>query len=139
MAKLTITSIEAVAAYDFINDNLETHAAFERCTSVDIEKSYNGTGSDKTPKIVRKFLSWCTRHAKESVANHDLEWYLVEQGKIPKTREEFLASNARLKHNIRKCAKLRFHWAHPYRHWEYSKGWIAEQLCNRYGYEAWNS
>ena len=137
IARLTMTDSEARAAYKFIKDNLKTHAKFACYGAGDIKESYNGTGSDSTPSVIRRILTRYTRFAKEAVAEHDLTWWLVEEGVISKTREEFLASNKRLKDNMRKCAKLRYHWSNPYRWWCHAKGWIAERACNKYGWESW--
>ena len=136
---LKMTHFEAVVCYEFIKDKFDKHQELKNCTSVDIEKSYNGAGSDNTPDIIRRKLKKYTSFDKEAVAEHDLSWYLVEQGKITKDRKEFHASNMRLKNNMRKCAKMRYAWYNPYYSWCYAKGWLAEHFCNKYGWEAWSS
>ena len=139
MAELKMTPFEALLCYEFIKDKLETHVEFARCSSVDIELSYNGVGSNEMPAIIRRKLTKYSPHAIEAIANHDLEWHLVEQGRIAKSREEFLESNVRLKHNIRTCAAIRLSkWSFEY--WFYHAGaWCAEQACNRFGWDAWSS
>ena len=124
---------------NFILNNLEYSPFFTQISIKTLRNSYNGYGAQEMPKTLCKIINKIYKFAPEAAIEHDATWAMADAGIILPTDEQFYESNRRLKNNIIKCAKLRYHYFNFYRHWCILKAHIAEWVCNCYGHKYWGN
>jgi hypothetical protein len=115
---------------------------WDMLSAEEIAESWNGVGSDLTPKYIRKGLTRVYGFATEGVIIHDV--IFTYKKKFGLTEADFYRANEDLKINARICLKHNPKWVYskwnqPYYSWCYSKAWLAEDACNRFGLDAWNT
>ncbi len=138
--KLIITPAQAQVMCETIKKlELETPEWFELLTYEELAECYNGAGSDKTPKLIRKILTRLLGFAKEAILIHDAEFQFASRFWPVNyyTQDKFHAANRRLGENAELLAKERTPWYSPLRYWRYLVAWRAQKRCDDWGYDAW--
>jgi hypothetical protein len=112
---------------------------FDLLSYEELASCYNGAGSDKTPKSVRKVLTRLLGFAREAVLIHDAEYqYSKEFDPLDYTDPKmFSAANSRLGENAKFLAKERTPWYAPLRYWRMLVARDARIVTNLFGYDAW--
>jgi len=140
MTKLKISIAEAHVMRDTIKKlGLKTPEWFELLTYEELAECYNGAGSDKTPKPIRKVLTRLLGFAKEAVLIHDVE-YAYARRFWPIDYSDyrmFLAANRRLGENAELLAKERTPWYSVLRYWRLLVAKNAWNAVDDFGYSAW--
>jgi hypothetical protein len=138
--KLKITAAEAHVMCESIKKNeLKTPEWFELLSYEELAACYNGAGSDKTPRPVRKVLTRLMRFAKEAVLIHDAEYEYASRfwPSDYMDKEKFHTSNQNLGENAEKLAKERTPWFSLLRYWRVFVARHAHYICDKWGYDAW--
>jgi hypothetical protein len=138
MASLTLTP-KTVLPYlrNILDWELNVPSWFWNLSTAEIAECYNGVGSDLTAKPLRAGLTHVYDFALEAVIIHDTIWSKKEKFNL--SLDDFYASNENLKINARICLKYKYSWWNPYYIWCYGKAWLAQDACNNFGKEAWES
>lgn len=137
---LKITPAEAHVMRDTIMRlRLQRPDWFDLLTYEELASCYNGAGSDKTPKPVRKVLTRLLGFAREAVLIHDAEYQYVKRFyPLDYTdHRKFTATNRRLGENAYLLAKERTPWYSPFRYWRVLVARDARIVTDLFGYDAW--
>lgn len=137
---LKITPAEAHVMRDTIMRlRLQRPDWFDLLTYEELASCYNGAGSDKTPKPLRKVLTRLLGFAKEAVLIHDAEYtYIKKFYPLDYTdQRKFVAANHRLGENTYILAKERTPWYSPLRYWRLLVARDARVATDLFGYDAW--
>jgi hypothetical protein len=141
--KLKITPEQAQKMCETIKElELEVPEWFGLLTYEELAECYNGAGSDKTPKLIRKVLTRLLGFAKEAVLIHDAEYQYASRFWPVNyyTQNKFHTANLRLGENAEILAKERTSWYLPLRYcWRLFVACQAPKICNEWGYDAWIS
>jgi hypothetical protein len=109
-------------------DNVEI---IDKFTLTEAQRVYNGVGPDSFPAELRDALSDVNIACLPAVLIHDLEY--VTGG----TKDEFAASNRRLKVNMRKCVKENYSIFNPFYWWYWFEARVFSKLCQKFGFSGW--
>jgi hypothetical protein len=110
---------------------LENVEIIDKYTLNEIQRIYNGVGPDSFPAELRDALSDVNIACLPAVLIHDLEY--VTGG----TKDEFAASNRRLKVNMRKCVKENYSIFNPFYWWYWFEARVFSKLCQKFGFSGW--
>ena len=130
MKRSEISKIRKMA----IEAGLDGATKLKRYTIKDLQKIFNGIGSDKFPKKIREFLDKLNPTLLPVAMIHDVEWH-----KSDCLMATFTASNTRFKQNGYKIAKYRYCFLDPRRYLVMLQAKRFGNLCQLFGWSAWTS
>ncbi|MFA6102171.1 MAG: hypothetical protein WCV67_03155 [Victivallaceae bacterium] len=117
---------------------LDTPKNFYLLTNEKIAEVYNGAGPDWMSGFERRILTFLLRYFAAAFVIHDVEYYFNQDtADTPANRARFHAANARMWRNIKLINAALWGWYNPRRWYWRSKGWIAYQACEKFGWSAW--
>lgn len=111
--------------------NLERLSSLEEADITELQRQFNGAGSDSMPLVLRKALSKLLR-LKCTVAIHDWDYF-----KSDGTVQGQESADLRFFANGHREIYARLSWWNPLRYWSLYKLSVAFKLLQQYGNEAY--
>ena len=130
MKKSEISKLRKMA----VEAELDGASKLKRYSLDDLQKIFNGIGSDKFPESIRELLDELNPTLLPVALIHDVEWH-----KSDCKMETFTASNDRFKENGIKIAKYRYGILDPRRYFVIHQAKRFGELCQLFGWSAWTS
>jgi len=117
-----------------VEAGLDNIKILKRYSAKDLQKIFNGIGSDKFPEKLRKFLDEMNPTLLPVAMIHDVEWHLSDC-----SMKKFTESNDRFKVNGIRIAKFRYCFLDPRRYIVMWKARKFSKLCQLFGWSAWTA
>lgn len=112
--------------------NLFGHELLDRFSDSKLEFICNGIGPGYFPDTLREKVTRALPHLVLPAAVHDVAY------QIGGDLADFRRVNDELFKNAQICAKSEFAWWHPRRYVIIYQGKVLTDLCQRFGFLAWN-
>ena len=130
MRKSEISKLRKMA----VEAELDGASKLKRYSLSDLQKIFNGIGSDKFPESIREFLDKLNPTLLPVAMIHDVEWH-----KSDCKMATFTESNTRFKENGYKIAKYRYCFLDPRRYFVMLQARKFGNLCQLFGWSAWTT